>query len=181
MKPPGGLGRLVTGSPRRLRGEVRGHTDPAKSTAQLGASQPGARTDRLEILFSPVAPRVRPFASRGSNGRFCKNASLLAKSLTFVSEVQPSHTCGMSVAPLSSGLPTFPRNVDPSQLLLKFSKRANSMRVSTVRLQSVIGVSFSGSLHLPRLPVSIASKRPTRSHFGVSPCSLSCCLLVSKI
>ena len=102
-----------------------------------------------------------------------KSAPLLAKSLTFVSEVQPSHTYGMSIAPLSSRLLTFPQNLYPSLLKRQFTKRANGVRVSDVRLQSVIGVSFSGSLHLARLPVPTASGRPPLSHFGVSPRSLS--------
>ena len=148
-----------------------------KLLAKRGALFPQWAVGAPLLSGRPPRPSV---ANRESNGRFCKNASLLAKSLTFVSEVQPSHTCGMSVAPLSSGLPTFPRNVDPSKQILKFSKRANSMRVSKVRLQSVIGVSFSGCLYLPRLPVSTASKRQTLSHFGISLCSLSCCLLVLK-
>ena len=110
--------------------------------------------------------------------RCSKNAPLLAKSFTFVSDVQPSHTCGMSIAPLSSRLLTFPQNVHTSLLKRQFSNRANGVRVSEVRLQSVIGVSFSGSLHLARLPVPTASKRPPLSHFGISRRSLSRRLLV---
>ena len=195
--PPGGLSRLVTGlltcgttgwpwstghriAQEAARGGARTHRpcEVDSSTGSLPARCADRPTGAPLLSGRPPRPSV---ANRESNGRFCKNASLLAKSLTFVSEVQPSHTCGTSIAPLSSGLPTFPLNVDPSQLILQFSKRANSMRVSNMRLQSVIGVSFSGSLHLPRLPVSTASKRQPLSHFGVSPCSLSCCLLVLKI
>ena len=134
----------------------------------------------MELLFSPVAPPSVRSPVGAPTAQFAKNAPLSAKSFTFVSDVQPSHTCGMSIAPLSSRLPTFSQNVDPSQLILQFSKRANGVRVSKVRFQSVIGVSFSGSLHLPRLAVPTASKRPTLSHFGVSPCSLSRRLLGFK-
>ena len=134
--------------------------------ARFGAVQGGGR---------------RAVARKGGNAHSQNNAPLFAESLSFVFAVQPSHTCGMSIAPLSSRLPTFPQTkIDPSQLILQFSKRANGVRVSKVRLQSVIGVSFPGSLHLPRLPVPTASKRPTLSHFGVSPCSLSRRLLVLK-
>ena len=100
--------------------------------------------------------------------------------LTFVSDVQPSHTCGMSIAPLSSRLPTFSQNVDPSQLILQFSKRANGVRGSNVRFQSVTRVTFSPSPALPWALHAAASKQPPLSHFGISRCSLSGRSLVFK-
>ena len=112
--------------------------------------------------------------------QFAKNVSLPTKSFTFVSDVQPSHTCGTSIAPLSSRLPTFPQNVDPSQLILQFSKRANGVRVSKVRLQSVIGLPFLMQLEPAAEGDEGSLKKRPLSHFGVSPCSLSRRLLVLK-
>ena len=118
---------------------------------------------------------------RGAPTAHCgKSAPLLAKSFTFVSEVQPSHTCGMSIAPLSSRLPTFPQKFDPSQLIFQFSKRANGVRVSKVRLQSVIGLAFSMQLEPPAEGDEESLEARPLSHFGVSPCSLSRHLLVLK-
>ena len=58
---------------------------------------------------------------RGAPTAHCgKNAPLLAKSFTFDSEVQPSHTYGMSIAPLSSRLLTVPQNLHPSLLKRQF-------------------------------------------------------------
>ena len=135
----------------------------------------------------PLEPRL---ANEGTGSRaqrrgapmahYGKSAPLLAKSFTFVSEVQPSHTCGTSIAPLSSGLPTFPLNVDPSQLILQFSKRANSMRVSKVRLQSVIGLAFLMQLEPAAEGDAGSLEKKPLSYFGVSPCSLSRRLLVLK-
>ena len=110
-----------------------------------------------------------------------RNAPLLVKSFTFVCGVQPSHTSGMSFPPLSSRLPTFPPNFDPSQLILQFSKRANGVRVSKVRLQSVIGFAFFMQLEPPAEGDEGSLKKIPLSHFGVSPCSLSRRLLVLKI
>ena len=118
---------------------------------------------------------------RGAPTAHCgKSAPLLAKNFSCVFAVQPSHTCGMSIAPLSSRLPTFPQNVDPSQLILQFSKRANGVRVSKVRLQSVIGLAFSMQLEPPAEGDEESLEARPLSHFGVSPCSLSRRLLVLK-
>ena len=62
----------------------------------------------------------RPERKGAPTAQFTKNAPLSTKSFTFVFAVQPSHTCGTSIAPLSSRLPTFPQNFDPSQLILQF-------------------------------------------------------------
>ena len=109
-----------------------------------------------------------------------KSAPLLTKSFTFVSEAQPSHTYGMSIAPLSSRLLTFPQNLHTSLLKHKFSNRANGVRVSDVRLQSVIGVAFLMQLEPGAGRDAESLKKIPLSHFGISPRSLSRRLLGFK-
>ena len=135
----------------------------------------------------PLEPRLangrtgsRAQRSGAPMAHYRKSAPLLAKSFTFVSEVQPSHTYGMSIAPLSSRLLTFPQNLHPSLLKHKFSNGANGVRVSDVRFQSVLGLAFLMQLEPGAGRDAESLKKRPLSHFGVSPRSLSRRLLVFK-
>ena len=79
----------------------------------------------------------------------------------------------MSIAPLSSRLLTFPQNLHTSLLKRQFSNRANGVRVSDVRLQSVIGVAFLMQLEPGAGRDAESLKKRPLSHFGVSPRSFS--------
>ena len=96
QESPTGLPGISQASPRCLPG-----------ISQQSPSSLPAVFQRFPNSFSgvsqaPPEPRKRSRPARIEDS--LKNAPLLTKSFTFVSEVQPSHTYGMSCTPLSSRL-----------------------------------------------------------------------------